>query len=183
MTNGSPGASAAQQDAGHDGAGPGGASQHEGLQLVHLLRAITVELDLFGAEFASKHQLHPTDVRALIHLLDAARAGRQATPGWLGGQLGLNSASATALVDRLEDAGYVRRVRDTRDRRRVFLAVQEQAMTLGWSFFGPLISQMVTAMQAFDDAELSVVRRFLQDMLSIAAESRRQHGPAGQART
>jgi hypothetical protein len=76
-------------------------------------------------------QLHSTDVRALIHLLDAARAGRNATPGWLGSQLGLNSASVTALVDRLEDA------------------------------------------------ELSTVRRFLQEMLSIASAGRQQDEPAG----
>lgn len=187
MINGNQGADAARPRAGQDGASPhragrGAAGQHEGMQLVHLLRAIAVEFDLFGAEFASRHQLHPTDVRALIQLLDAARACRQATPGWLGGQLGLNSASVTALVDRLENAGYVRRIRDARDRRRVFLAVQEQAMTLGWSFFGPLITQLVTAMQGFDDAELGTVRRFLQEMLSIAADRRRQHQPAGKPR-
>src|SRR3954467_7428888 len=92
-----------------------------GMRMVHLLRAITVELDLFGAEFAGLHALHPTDLRALIHLLDAARSDSTATPGWLGDQLGLNSAAVTALIDRLERVGHVRRVRDTHDRRRVLL--------------------------------------------------------------
>ena len=83
------------------------------LQLVHLLRAVAVELDLFAGEFAGLHGLHPTDVRALIHLLDAAREETPATPGWLGAQLGVNSASTTALVDRLErlDDGFFERVR------------------------------------------------------------------------
>ncbi|MYS08176.1 MarR family transcriptional regulator, partial [Streptomyces sp. SID6041] len=60
------------------------------MRLVHLLRAVTVEFDLLGAEFAVRNGLHPTDVRALIHLLDAARADTRATPGWLGEQLRLN---------------------------------------------------------------------------------------------
>lgn len=51
------------------------------MQLVHLLRGLTVELDLFGAGFAGRNGLHPTDLRALIHLLDAARAGTVVTPG------------------------------------------------------------------------------------------------------
>jgi DNA-binding MarR family transcriptional regulator len=143
-----------------------------GLQMVHLLRAITVELDQFGAEFASMHRLHPTDLRALIHLLDAARSEVTATPGWLGEQLGLNSASTTALIDRLEKAGHIRRVRDTRDRRRVLLVVEEQARALGWSFFGPLITDMVTAMRGFDETELDTVRRFLVGMRDVVCANR-----------
>src|SRR5581483_268713 len=119
--------------------------QDPALGLVHLLRAVTVELDLFAAEFAGNNGLHPTDVRALIQLLDADRAAVTATPGWLAAQLGLNSASTTALIDRLERLGLVRRARDTHDRRRVLLCVEERAVALSWSFFGPLINGMVTA--------------------------------------
>jgi DNA-binding MarR family transcriptional regulator len=161
--------------------------QEPGLDLVHLLRAATVELDLFAAEFASRHGLHATDVRALIQLLDAARAGVAATPGWLGAQLGVNSAATTALVDRLERLGLVRRTRDTRDRRRVLLTVQDEAVTLGWSFFGPLIHEMVGAMRSFDERELATVRRFLLAMRDVAAASRRAQrdggpdGPGGTA--
>ncbi|MER5839938.1 helix-turn-helix domain-containing protein [Streptomyces prasinus] len=153
-----------------------------GLQLVHLLRGVTVELDLFAAGFADRNGLHPTDVRALIHLLDAARTGVSATPGWLGAQLGVNSASTTALVDRLERLGLVHRERDTRDRRRVLLIVQDEAVTLGWSFFGPLIHGMVDAMQSFEEEELATVRRFLLAMRDVAAAGRRTQG-GGSART
>ncbi|WJV44133.1 MarR family winged helix-turn-helix transcriptional regulator [Streptomyces flavofungini] len=155
--------------------------QDPGLQLVHLLRAITVDLDLFGAEFAARNGLHPTDVRALISLLDAARSDTTATPGWLGAQLGLNSAAVTALVDRLERMGLVRRQRDTRDRRRVLLVVEDKAVTLGWSFFGPLINEMVAAMRSFDEKDLAVVQRFLLAMRDVAAAGRRtqRNGPTG----
>ncbi|MEU1938696.1 MarR family transcriptional regulator [Streptomyces coeruleorubidus] len=146
--------------------------QDPGLQLVHLLRAVTVELDLLAAEFAGREGLHPTDVRALIHLLDAGREGVRATPGWLGAQLGVNSASTTALVDRLERLGLVRRERDTRDRRRVLLVVQDEAVTLGWSFFGPLIHEMVAEMRSFEETELATVRRFLLAMRDVAAARR-----------
>lgn len=132
-----------------------------GLALVHLLRAVTVELDLVAAEFAARHGLHPTDLRALIALLDAARSGGPATPGSLGAQLRLGSASTTALVDRLERLDLVRRERDVVDRRRVHLVVTDRAVDLGWSFFGPLITDLVGTAEAFDEAELAVVRRFL----------------------
>ena len=147
--------------------------QSPAMGLVHLLRAVTVEFDLLGAEFAARHGLHPTDVRALIHLLDAARAGTRATPGWLGEQLRLNSAGTTALVDRLERLGLVRRSRDTADRRRVLLEVEEKATELGWTFFGPVIGEMVAAAEGFEARELETVRRFLTSVLESAGRARR----------
>ncbi|CAM5703232.1 Transcriptional regulator OS=Kitasatospora aureofaciens OX=1894 GN=GCM10010502_40990 PE=4 SV=1 [Kitasatospora aureofaciens] len=146
----------------------------EPMRLVHLLRGLTVELDLFGAEFAARSGLHPTDLRALIHLLDAARAGEVVTPGRLGEALRLNSAGTTGLVDRLERLGLIRRERDPEDRRRIRLMVEERAMELGQGFFGGLIGDLVAAMDRFDAAELATARRFLEAMTSVVAAARRQ---------
>lgn len=131
------------------------------MPLVHLLRAVTVELSLVSDRFAALHGLHPTDLRALIHLLDADRAGLRATPGWLGGRLALASPAVTALVDRLVRLGLVRRAPDPADRRRVLLEVDESAVALGWSFFGPLIRRLIEATDGFTPAELETVDRFL----------------------
>ncbi len=140
--------------------------------MVHGLRELVVQLNLFGSEFARTHGLHTTDVRALIALLDAARAGRIATPGWLGQQLGLNSASTTALVDRLEKDGLVSRERDARDRRRVKLQVTESAEQLGWSFFGPLIGQAVGVLDSFSPDELATIDEFLARMRAVVENVR-----------
>ncbi|MFD5513581.1 MarR family transcriptional regulator [Streptomyces sp. NPDC059761] len=138
------------------------------MRLVHLLRAVTVELHLRGAEFARRNGLHPTDLRALIRLLDADRAGEVVTPGRLGEALRLNSAGTTGLLDRLERLGLVRRSRDERDRRRILLVVEPKAVELGWSFFGPLIGGMVDAAEEFTPGELDVVRRYLTAALDAA---------------
>jgi DNA-binding MarR family transcriptional regulator len=139
-----------------------------GLQLVHRLRAISVELELSRAAFARAHGLHDTDVRALIHLLDADRAGVPATAGWLGAQLGLTSPSTTALIDRLERAGHVVRARSSADRRKVEIRVSGRAVALGWEFFGPLLTRMVRAMRSFAAADLDTVDRFLSEVADAA---------------
>ncbi|MCF2527725.1 MarR family winged helix-turn-helix transcriptional regulator [Yinghuangia soli] len=143
------------------------------MRAVHLLRAITLELNQVGAQFANENALHPTDLRALVCLLDAARAGTPATPGWLGGQLGLNSAGTTALVDRLERAGHVRRIRDTADRRRVLLAVDDRAVALGQAFFGPLIGDIVQVLHGFSATEQAAVERFLGAVHQAAVDRRK----------
>ncbi|MGQ5597556.1 MarR family transcriptional regulator [Streptomyces sp. ESR1.13] len=138
------------------------------MEIVHLLRAVTVELGAHSGRFAQRNGMHPTDVRALVVLMDAARAGEAITAGRLGGALGLNSAGTTALVDRLERAGHVRRVRDERDRRRVTVEVDERAVALGWSHFGPLIGRAVELLRGYDERELAAIRDFLAGVREAA---------------
>ena len=145
-------------------------SQGSEMEIVHLLRAVTVELGLHSARFAQRHAMHPTDVRALIALMDAARAREEMTAGRLGAALGLNSAGTTALVDRLERAGHVRRVRGERDRRKVVIEVSEGAVELGWAFFGPLIDRTVGLLETYDERERAAIRGFLTGVRDAVAE-------------
>ena len=140
------------------------------MEIVHLLRAVTVELGLHSARFANRNGMHPTDVRALIALMDASRAGEEMTAGRLGVALGLNSAGTTALVDRLERAGHVRRVRGEQDRRKVVIEVAEAAVELGWAFFGPLIGRAVELLNEYDERERAAIRGFLEGVREAAAE-------------
>ncbi|WP_405656861.1 MarR family winged helix-turn-helix transcriptional regulator [Streptomyces sp. RK9] len=142
-----------------------------GMEIVHLLREAIVELALTQGEFARNHGMHTTDVRALICLLDAGRAGDLLTPGRLGAQLGLNSAGTTSVIDRLERAGHLERLPDAHDRRRVRLKVSEQAVALGQGHFGPLIARTLDLLSTFDESEAAAVRRFLAGVRD-AAQSR-----------
>ncbi|MFJ6660520.1 MarR family transcriptional regulator [Streptomyces sp. NPDC091377] len=140
------------------------------MEIVHLLRATTVELGLHSTRFASRNGMHGTDVRALIALMDAARSGEEMTAGRLGAALGLNSAGTTALVDRLERAGRVRRVRGTTDRRTVVVEVDERAVASGRSFFGPLIERTVALFDGYDARERAAIRGFLEGVRDAAAQ-------------
>jgi DNA-binding MarR family transcriptional regulator len=136
-------------------------------ELALLLRRLTVELDAVGQRFAELHGLNRTDVRALVAIMDAARRGEALTAGRLGEAVDLRSASVTALVDRLERVGHVRRVRDTDDRRRVALEISDSAMAAGGEYFGGLQRDLAAAMAGYSDEDLLVVRRFLEDMTGV----------------
>ena len=136
-------------------------------ELALLLRRLTVELDAVGQRFAEVHGLNRTDVRALVAIMDAARRGEALTVGGLGAAVALRSASVTALVDRLERGGHVRRVRDPEDRRRVALEMSDAAMAAGAEHFGGLARDLTAAMAGYTDEELAVVRRFLLDMTDV----------------
>jgi DNA-binding MarR family transcriptional regulator len=142
-----------------------------------LLRRLTVELDAVGQRFALRHGLNRTDVRALVAVMDAARRGRSLTAGALGSAVELSSASVTALLDRLERVGHLRRVRDPADRRRVSLEMSEAAMAAGAEHFGGLNRDLVAAMGRYSDEELTVVRRFLEEMTEVVARHARADPP------
>jgi DNA-binding MarR family transcriptional regulator len=142
-------------------------------ELALMLRRLTVELDAVGQRFAGLHGLGRTDVRALVAIMDAARAGRPMTAGGLGAAVELSSASVTALVDRLERVGHVERVRDEHDRRRVVLEMTPAAMAAGGEFFGGLQRDLAAAMASYSDEELAVVRRFLEEMTEVIVAHQR----------
>ena len=142
-------------------------------ELALLLRRLTVELDAVGQRFADLHGLNRTDVRALVAVMDAARRGTSLTAGGLGEAVDLRSASVTALVDRLERVGHLRRVRDPEDRRRVSLEISDSAMAAGAEFFGGLQRDLVAAMSGYSDEELEVVARFLAEMTDVIVRHQR----------
>ncbi|RBY93861.1 MarR family transcriptional regulator [Blastococcus sp. TBT05-19] len=142
-------------------------------ELALLLRRLNVELDAVTARFAEVHGLNRTDVRALVAIMDAARRGEALTAGRLGEAVDLRSASVTALVDRLEKVGHVRRVRDPEDRRRVGLEMSESAMVAGAEHFGGLARDLTAAMDGYTDEELAVVRRWLEDMTAVITRHNR----------
>lgn len=61
--------------------------------------------------------LHPTD----LYALNILELSGPMTPGELGARSGLTTGPTTRLIDRMAAAGYVRRVPDPGDRRRVIV--------------------------------------------------------------
>ena len=147
------------------------AEERQAPATVHRLRALTLLLDAAGAAFAARNGLSATDVRALVCLLDRERAGVPASPTWLAGQLRVTTASVTALLDRLERAGHVRRVPRSDDRRRVDVLVQDSAKELGWAFFGPLIDATAAVLDRRSAAQRTVIDAFLDDMVAAVDDA------------
>jgi DNA-binding MarR family transcriptional regulator len=144
-----------------EGVMPADPERAAALELVHRLREVALRLELAVGEFARATGLHATDVRALTRLLDAERAGVEATPGWLGQQLGMTSQATTAVIHRLEAAGQVERLRSRTDGRSTRLQVSETAVDLGWQFFGPLLERLIGITEQLDRRDRSVVSDYL----------------------
>jgi DNA-binding MarR family transcriptional regulator len=91
-----------------------------------------------GHVLAERLGLPYNDVRALNVLTESEDP---LGPVELGNRLGIRSASATELVDRLERTGHVRRVRHPRDRRRVILELTGSGWQAVMAELGPLLAR------------------------------------------
>jgi DNA-binding MarR family transcriptional regulator len=143
-------------------------------ELIRLLQRHFVEATRMRRAFAEHHDLHPTDWAALLAVMQGERTGTPLTPGRLGERLLLSSGATTAVVDRLERAGHLRRERDGRDRRRVTLHRGERAHTLIAAFYEPFEASMEAVMVGFTALELAVVQRFLGDIVAQLVDDRQR---------
>jgi DNA-binding MarR family transcriptional regulator len=141
-------------------------------EIVDLMRELGVGLDRVGQSFAGRHGLHPTDLAALVEVLHAENRGTPVTAGELTARLGVTSGAVTGVVDRLERAGHLRRRRDDRDRRRVYLHHDDAGRRLAAEFFGPLGALSDAVMDEFGPEELRTVHRFLARMVPVVRDFR-----------
>ena len=83
------------------------------------LREATALGQVFGETVAGRVGLGGID----LEYLDIIALRGRMTAGELAGATGLTSGAITGVIDRLENAGFVRRERDAKDRRRVHVVV------------------------------------------------------------
>jgi DNA-binding MarR family transcriptional regulator len=124
------------------------------IDLLRRNQVLTQMLDEAAAAFLG---INGTDSRA-IDLID--QAGR-ITAGDLARELRLSTGAVTAIVDRLERAGYARRVDDPDDRRRVLIEVTPIVDKLAAQIYGSP-ADAVSFADGFSDEELDVLYRFQQ---------------------
>ena len=146
-------------------------SLHE--EIIRLVRELGVEMQQVAHVFAASQGLHDTDLKALLHVMQAERDGRQITAGGLATALGLTSGAVTGVVDRLVRSGHVDRSTDRADRRKVLLRYAPSARTVAEDFFAPLGHASGEVLHGFSTGELETVRRFLDQMTEAMAEHAR----------
>src|SRR5579872_4079949 len=95
-------------------------SEHAELQQAvgeHFGRQLSAYTLLFHQAVAEHLGLNVTDLKCL----DLARSEARLTPSRLAEVTGLTTAAVTTILDRLEQAGFVRRERDPSDRRKILV--------------------------------------------------------------
>ena len=135
------------------------------VRLSELMRRASTHGLLIHQAIADKLGLIPTDLKCL----DAAHGEQQLTAGRLAEITGLSTSATTAALDRLERRGFIRRIRDDHDRRRVFVVSTGQHEAETARLFSPLATATASIMDHYDDEQLALIADFLE-RLNAASE-------------
>jgi len=92
------------------------------------------------------------------------------TPSAIARHVRLTPAAVTALIDRLEKRGFVRRKPDPTDRRKVYVEAAEQAQRVTTEAYLPLRDIGAETLAEYTEAELQTVTDVLADSLRIQEE-------------
>jgi DNA-binding MarR family transcriptional regulator len=103
--------------------------------------------------------LNRTDMRCLDVL------GREGpvTAGRLAEATGLTSGAMTTALDRLERAGFARRVRDDADRRRVLVEVTPEAQSGAGRYYGEHMAHSERLYQRYTQPQLELLLEFVRE--------------------
>jgi DNA-binding MarR family transcriptional regulator len=131
-------------------------------------REMSAETIMFHQVVADILGLHITDHKCLdfIYRFGAMPAGRLAE------LTGLTTGAITGIIDRLEEAGYVRRTNDPKDRRRTIVEptrnkkLEKKIEVL----FIPLRDRMHKLLSSYSDSELAFLLDATTEMLEQTRE-------------
>jgi DNA-binding MarR family transcriptional regulator len=106
-----------------------------------------------------------------LKCLDYLSRGTPVTAGRLAEITGLTTGAITAMVDRLERAGLVKRERSVDDRRKVYIVPAEFAWgPLAEEIYGPLAQAAATLAEQYSDKELQLIHGYTLKSIEMVKE-------------
>jgi DNA-binding MarR family transcriptional regulator len=130
--------------------------------LSEVFYAVLNAMPALRSAFARRMRLNLSEVDAMEHLMGEAMG-----PVELSRRLHMTSASASVLVDRLEEAGHVVREPDPTDGRRRVVRPTEQGAAGVFGQVAPLVSDLVALEDDMTAKERDAVMRYLSRVLDV----------------
>ena len=101
--------------------------------------------------------------RTDLNCIDIIERHGGITAGELAAEAGLTTGAVTAVIDRLERAGYARRVRDDEDRRRIKVEVTPTLERLAGALYGPMMEEWQAMMNRATTEQLRLMVDFMRE--------------------
>jgi DNA-binding MarR family transcriptional regulator len=138
------------------------------MELGNEFRYLQTDFEDMDTAVAEYFGLNKTDMRVLDF---ATRGEKPITAGEIAAESRLSTGAVTAVIDRLEKAGWVRRRHDPDDRRRVLVEITEQAQARAAEVWGPMIERGRRRHRNYTVEQLE----FLRDFMRMARAETNEH--------
>ena len=107
--------------------------------------------------------VNDTDLAAMEHLM----MNGPRTPTDLAHHLGISTAAATVMVDRLTAVGHVHREPHAHDRRKVVVVPTPASVLAAFETLAPMFSGVAQVTARLDESDHAVVTQFLSEVIGV----------------
>ncbi|MGW8185550.1 MAG: MarR family winged helix-turn-helix transcriptional regulator [Candidatus Moraniibacteriota bacterium] len=131
--------------------------------LIALIRKETRTATLFVQTVAESSGIHITDTKCLDFLTTA----QSATAGDLAKVTGLTTGAITAVIDRMEKAGFIKRVADSNDRRKIIIKLlikHPKHLQIAHNLFA---NQMPKILSEYTSDEIAIITDWNSKLISL----------------
>lgn len=142
------------------------------LRVTRGLRLFANESELYVGAAGREAAMHRTDLSGLALVMDRGQVGEHPTPGQISAALQLSAPATSAMLDRLERLGHVRRTPHPSDRRSVVVEITDHALEVGGAMFGNLRDHLAPVLATRSERDLAVVASFLEDAAAATRAAR-----------
>jgi DNA-binding MarR family transcriptional regulator len=130
------------------------------------VRRMGAQSVLISKTVAGRFGLNTSD----LECLDLIYLRGHASAGDLARATGLTSGAVTALIDRLERAGYVERIDDPTDRRRREVRIMAKAIEPIQAVYQPMQTRMYKLWSSYSARDLAVILDFVSRSTDLSVE-------------
>ncbi len=129
-------------------------------RLWDLGRATSTQTVFLHQAIAQSVGLNATDTKCIDLIL--SHPGGSMTAGSLSGMTGLTTGAITHILDRLEKRQFIERVRDTRDRRKIFIRVRPDSLEPLIPKYEGIGKAYMSLAERYGDKELQLICDYLE---------------------
>jgi DNA-binding MarR family transcriptional regulator len=138
-----------------------------GNPIQHHLRDLIALLHQLNDAVGARVELRGPD----LEVLDLIARHGPVSPSEVASATGIHPATLTGVIDRLEEGGWVTRLPDPEDRRRVRLDARHERGPELLRLYGPMNRSLAEICGALTPEQLEVVRDFLRDAAAAGGDA------------
>jgi DNA-binding MarR family transcriptional regulator len=131
-------------------------------------RRVSTQTVFLHQAIAQSFGLNATDTRC-VDLILTHPVG-SVTAGQLSGMTGLTTGAMTHILDRLEKRQIIERVRDTRDRRRIFVRVNPKSLEPLMPLYEAIGRGYTDLADQYSDEELQLICDYMEKSSAVAQQ-------------
>ena len=141
----------------------GRAPVHEATSLLREIQQIS---DDFEVHMGRSLTVNPTDLKAMEHLI----MNGPLSPTQIASRLGVSTAAATVVIDRLTTVGHVTRTANPTDRRGVVVVPSPTSVAQAMGVLMPMVMGIDQVIHEFAPDEQDVITQYLRRVVEVYRE-------------